>query len=186
MKALFFALLLAGSTSYADFTSSNSGGSADLLRSLDQCAYSCSNHCSKLVAAVQERVETIQSECTGGSKPVNQTAFQEAYTFAYSSSGLNLTTASAQEFANKITQDPNPMAALAAFKEAYTFAYTSSGLNLTAASAKEFAWKITDQRNPKSTLSCYKQAYTFAYSSSGMNLTAAAARAHAEKSCALK
>lgn len=156
-----------------------------VFHQIDQCAYECSQRCESMLSDLEQRIQNARGACNAH-QPVDQGLFQDAYTWAYSSSGLNLTTAAAREFAQQIVDMPNGRHVLSAFRAAYNWAYSSSGLNLTTTAARAWAWRIVRQRNPGQAMACYKQAYQFAYSPSGMNLTSSAAREHAERTCRIQ
>lgn len=201
MKKMIAMMLLASSVSYGYITPGNGPGPSpvggDILTTLDQCSLSCNAYCSNLVNQLQQRLGTVNTACGGvGSVPppppvpgpgaIDQALYQDAYTWAYSGNGLNLTTQGAQSFADRITRTPNARASFESFKTTYVYAYSGNGLNLTTQGAQALAWKIVSQAYPQASLDCYKKAYTFAYSGTGMNLTAEGARAHAEKTCNIR
>lgn len=153
-----------------------------IFRELDSCAYSCSLKCKDLTDALRAKLSEVDSNCADAGQ-IDQRPFQTAYSYAYSSNGLNMTKTDAQAFADKMTNMRDGAAKLTAFQTADSWAYGSNGLNLTKTDAMAFGWKLTEQLNPTSSLECYKQAYTYAYSSNGLNLGKADAQAHAQKMC---
>ena len=155
---------------------------ANLERDLDVCAYSCHQGCEGILRRAMEKVAAAQEGCVA-STPVDQVLYRDAYTYAYSSGGLNLTQNDAREFADRISRAYSGRAVFDGFKLAYVYAYASSGLNLTSSAARNFAWIIAEKRDPAKTLDCYRQAYSYAYASSGLNLTSSAARDHAARMC---
>jgi hypothetical protein len=101
--------------------------------------------------------------------------FQEAFTFAKSSSGMNLDRSEAQEIAREVAATRNPVIVLSCFKDAYTFAKSGSGMNLDRGEAVEHVKDLCiNNRRGARGLSrrneVFQKAFTFAKSSSGMNL----------------
>ncbi len=159
--------------------------SYDIFSELDSCSRQCSQRCLDLSNRINESSQRVLQSCNS-QLPVDQNLYKDAYDFAYSSGGMNMSSQAARDFADKITSQYNGRQSLSAFKEAYNFAYSSGGMNMSSQAARDFAWKIADQINPQQALYCYRTAYNFAYSSGGMNLSSQGARDHAEKTCRIQ
>lgn len=149
--------------------------------------YSLSAEQLKMTGELANQIDAVisqPSETTCGKKTE---VFQEAYKWAYSSSGLNDTASDAEKFATLITNQYCPAAYFKVFKPAYTFAYASTGMDKTRSEAKKTAAKISDYEASKfyirNSLQCYIDSYTFAYSSGGMNKTRSEAENFANNQC---
>lgn len=145
--------------------------------------YSLSAEQLKMAGELANQIDSVISQPSETMCGKKTEVFQEAYKWAYSSSGLNDTASDAEKFATLITNQYCPAAYFKVFKPAYTFAYASTGMDKTRSEAKKTAAKISDYEASKfyikNSLQCYIDSYTFAYSSGGMNKT----RSEAENYC---
>ncbi|MGE4131096.1 MAG: hypothetical protein AB7F86_05625 [Bdellovibrionales bacterium] len=99
--------------------------------------------------------------------------YQEAYQWAFSSQGLNLSQPRAMDFANKVTSKGQEAGAkyFRGYKEAYEFCFSSAGPNMSQPNAMKYAEAIASTLEPLQTLKTFKDAYNFAFGSSGLNLS---------------
>lgn len=124
--------------------------------------------------------------CSQDAPHIFQSTFTKIKNFAYSGSGLNLTSNGATDYAVNWT-DSNPcdladgfMRRIANLKQ---FAYSGSGLNMTSSAATQFALENENRVcvDDTSYADEFQVHYQFAYSGSGLNLTSNGARDYAFK-----
>lgn len=133
---------------------------------------------------IPQPLPPVMIVCSQDAVNVYQATFQRVKTFAYSTSGLDMTSAQATSFANDWTnrnscnEADGYLRRIASLKE---FAYATAGLDMTSAQAKQFALdnerKVCVQDN--GFWDEFKQLYNFAYSISGMNMSSQQARDYA-------
>lgn len=134
----------------------SSGAPADVARQADEMAR-------------QARYQLQQ--LGGGSVPggYDDEVFRRAYKFAYSSQGLNMTEAAADNFARRMANTMD-VGGFDRWVAAYRFAYSSQGLDYNSAEAQRFADRMMD-----ADLHRFEELYRYAYSSQGLDLTKAQA-----------
>jgi hypothetical protein len=109
----------------------------------------------------------------------NQNLFKDAYDWAYSSDGMNLTSTGAEAFAKTVTKRPDAALYFDTYKKAYAYSYSSDGMNLTSSGARAFAEQASQGR--PFYVEHHREVYKWAYSSDGRNLTASGARQFADR-----
>lgn len=118
-------------------------------------------------------------------EPAFQETFVRVKAFAYSTTGLNLTSEGATQYALEWTKQYSCAQAprfIENFSRVKRFAYATSGLNLTDAGATDFAKAYAQSLCQGYELeSEFQRAYQFAYSSGGLNMTSSAATEYAKK-----
>lgn len=99
--------------------------------------------------------------------------YQEAYNYAYESSGLNLHRAAAMDFAANVSSMGFEAGSryLKVYKNAYDFFCSSNGVNLSRQNAMTNADAVAKTPNSETAFEKFKKAYHFGYGSHGLNLT---------------
>lgn len=127
----------------------------------------------------------IYRVCSQDSADIFQQTFIKIKNFAYSSSGLDMTSSGATQFAQEFTETHSCETAdifMSKSSRLKTFAYSTSGLDMTSSNAKSYAmnkWQSFCEDFPIE--SEFKKHYTFAYSSSGLDMTSSNARRYAQE-----
>lgn len=123
--------------------------------------------------------------CDRASTAEYQNTFTKIKGFAYSSSGLDMSSAAATNFAQDWATKYDCADAdrfISLFGRLRNFAYSTSGLDMSSAAAVNYASNGIDRLCENYAFeSEFKNLYNFAYSTSGLDLSSAAARNYASQ-----
>tara|TARA_R110002049_G_scaffold46139_3_gene134530 strand:- start:179 stop:856 length:678 start_codon:yes stop_codon:yes gene_type:complete len=123
--------------------------------------------------------------CDRASAAEYQSTFIKVKNFAYSSSGLDMSSAGATNFAQDWATRYSCSDAdqfIAIFGRLKNFAYSTSGLDMSSAASIDYAQQgINNLCENYNFEAEYKNLYNFAYSTSGLDLSSAAARDYARQ-----
>lgn len=130
-------------------------------------------------------IPTPRYTCDRASASEYQSTFVKVKNFAYSSSGLDMSSAAATNFA----QDWSTRYACAdadqfisIFGRLKNFAYSTSGLDMSAAASVDYAQQGVNSLCENYNFEAeFKNLYNFAYSTSGLDLSAPAAKDYARQ-----
>lgn len=123
--------------------------------------------------------------CDRASASEYQQTFIKVKNFAYSSSGLDMSSAAATNFAQDWSTRYSCADAdqfISIFGRLKNFAYSTSGLDMSAAASIDYAQQGVNSLCENYNFEAeYKNLYNFAYSTSGLDLSAAAAKDYARQ-----
>ncbi len=148
---------------------------------------SLSSEQQRAITELSSQLELIINGADEISCGTQSSTYQDAYQWAYSRNGMDLTSSEADKFAADLFSKYCPKMYLKTFKSAYDFAYEIRGMNRTRIEARSVATNISNYEAAtfyiKKALQCFIDSYTFAYSSGGMNKTSAEAELFANQLC---